>query len=711
MNKKLLKALPMLLCLLALPARALEYSFGEMDIQIKNRLSLGAGWRVEERDPQLIGKLNLNPALCDVDDCISLEGDPAPNQRLVDAPGAFLGHNGDDGNLNYDKGDIYTAVVKFNTEMTVGWRDWVFKAGAIAFYDAVNSDFDESHPNSRHQPARTRRGKDIEALAGQDVELGELYINSSFELGERRLDVTIGQQIISWGVANLVALNGLNEWNPPDARRLRQPGFQISELLRPIPAALLSFDLMPNLSLEAVYQFKWRPVLADPGGTYFSTVDALYRDNGYGLAGLGQFPEDPDGQHRLQHPIAPLLTDTYFTNTLGDDQEPDDGGQYGVRLNWFAEGINNGTEFGFYAMNYHSRLPYGSFYAAEESCLRDMQTNNVAEAFLVCEGFSGQLSGGTGREPLPLYTAQPFLEYPEDIQLYGVSFATNVGSWAIAGEYAYRPNLPVQVSLIDAGFMALAPGFPAQDIKIGLAGISQLEALSPLDDLLGLITSGTVGLGFPITVPAARNAIPSYLELYRGGPARGGDYVPGYERMAAHQLSINALRLIGNSNPLGADAIILMLELGAMYFPDMPDKDVLQFEGGSLQNSHYSPGADGTGLPNGEPDPRRINPSQQREGFADKFSMGYRALARLEYSDVFWGVNVNPFAVLFHDIKGTAPIPAQNFLEDRIELVGGLEFTYGQDWSANIVYQYLDGDEHFAIRDRDNIAIDIAYSF
>ena len=40
-----------------------------------------------------------------------------------------------------------------------------------------------------------------------------------------------------------------------------------------------------------------------------------------------------------------------------------------------------------------------------------------------------------------------FIEYPEDIRLYGVSFNTQLGTsgWALQGEYSFRDDAPLQV--------------------------------------------------------------------------------------------------------------------------------------------------------------------------------------------------------------------------------------------------------------------------
>ena len=52
------------------------------------------------------------------------------------------------------------------------------------------------------------------------------------------------------------------------------------------------------------------------------------------------------------------------------DNEARDSGQYGVAFRYYAEEFNNGTEFAFYFMNYHSKLPYVSTFATQASCAR-----------------------------------------------------------------------------------------------------------------------------------------------------------------------------------------------------------------------------------------------------------------------------------------------------------------------------------------------------
>lgn len=756
MNHLRIALLGLTLSGLPLGAQALEFNFGDIGISLVNRVSIGAQWRIEDRDPKLIGKLNLNPALCEGDDCISFQGNPEPNQRLVDAPGGFFADKVDDGNLNYDTGDIVAGLAKLTTDLSLNWGELTFKARGIAFFDEVNTGFDEFHPNNEdtapagaggYQPAYTERDAGAEGIVGNDVRLMDLALSYFMFLGDRGVSMTLGQTKLRWGEANLIAVNSLNEINPPDLRGLRQPGGQINEIFQPVPLVAISGDLFPDqgITAEAFYQLQWRPVIADPGGSFFADIDALYREGAYSYGGinLGFFPEDPlvydedqdrrRGQHRLQNPLAPLLTDTSFSAVVLQDGDqpidayrPDDEGQFGARLNWFAMDINNGTEFGFYFMKYHSRLPYLSFLAADRTPLRDSTTGSPLDVLLGCQV--------AGNDCLAIDTATAIVDYPSDITMYGLSFNTNIGKWSLAGEYSFRPDLPVQVSLPDVFFAALQPALPEEDIIIGLQGVTDalplLEGLSGtvggLDALVGGLTGAISGgaLDLPITVPGARSAVPDFVEtIYRGNTdidakiAADGEnyYIPGYIRQKVGQFALTGIRILGSSNPIASlvrsEQIINLIEVGFTHIVDMAPYDQVQLDGGSPNRTHASGGADGTGQPDGEPDPRSLNPTQQTDAFVDEFAWGYRLLSFFEYNDVVFGLNFKPFLAFFHDVEGFAPYPMQNFIEGRKEWLVGTEIFYGQRWSAKLQYNGMDGTRHFSRRDRDNVLVELSYTF
>src|SRR3546814_15801286 len=74
---------------------------------------------MQERDYRLIGKTNVpgQQDLCSKDSCISLTGDPEPNQRLVDARGAYGGVNGDNGDINYSQYDLVAASSRLSSDL------------------------------------------------------------------------------------------------------------------------------------------------------------------------------------------------------------------------------------------------------------------------------------------------------------------------------------------------------------------------------------------------------------------------------------------------------------------------------------------------------------------------------------------------------------------------------------------------------------------
>src|SRR3546814_17786700 len=77
----------LLLATSATQAVALEYDWNDTHFTLNNRYTFGAAIRMQERDYRLIGKTNVpgQQDLCSKDSCISLTGDPEPNQRRVDA--------------------------------------------------------------------------------------------------------------------------------------------------------------------------------------------------------------------------------------------------------------------------------------------------------------------------------------------------------------------------------------------------------------------------------------------------------------------------------------------------------------------------------------------------------------------------------------------------------------------------------------------------
>lgn len=553
-----------------LQAATFDFADGEGSFTFDTQLSVGGLWRMESRDPRLVGIVN------------------GGSSRSV---------NEDNGNLNYDKGDLVSAVLKgtHDVDLSYGNSGLFVRFGYAADLAAREKD---------ELPFEAHRRLDF------DAEMYDWYVRQSFTFGERTTNVRLGNQVVSWGEGALMQ-GGINAINPVDLQRLRVPGSELKEAFIPVPMVWASQQITDDISLEAFYQLKWRPFEIDPCGTYFSTTDVFCLGGKEAFVGFGRTPDrGPD------NPDA--ATDTSDVPRTGD-RDPREDGQFGVALRWLV----GDTEIGLYGMNYHSRLPIGSLTAAEP--------------------------GSSDALPVPISslrnasTATVFAEYPEDIQLYGISFNTSAPfGIALSGEYSYRPNLPVQISTTELTLAAL--GLPSQ--------------------------SGTDG---PNT--------------------QTGDYVKGYRSVEAHQLQLLALKAIPNI--LGAEQAVLLGEM-AYFFQDLPDG--ILFNGPGV----YIPGRSNSGtfkvsdlvsLPNFTyPNAIVANGSAQTTGYASKESFGFRLVGRLEYTDVFAGINLLPRLVYANDVFGVS----QFYNEGAQSVSVGLSATYLSAWNADISYTAFFGTREFA---------------
>ncbi|HWU68504.1 MAG TPA: DUF1302 domain-containing protein [Stenotrophobium sp.] len=675
------------LCLACGSAYALDYQWGDFGFTWKNRVSAGAAFRMQKPSGNLIGKLNIpgQQNLCAPDDCISFTGDPAPNQRLVDAAGSFFGGNSDNGEMNYQRYDVVAAASLLDTDFKVTYHDFMVRVRGFGFFDPVNNHFKEHHNNTLYQPAETRRSNDANRRIGKNFELMDAYGQYSFDAFDHHAVLSVGQQGIRWGESTLVAVNSIAEINPPSQANLYMPGIQFNELFLPVPSALLSVDVASGLTVDLMYQFGWRPVQFAAAGSFLSSSDIIGGGN-YVTIGLGQFPEDPDGKLKPAGVLGLISSTSFTAHMLPDDYgDPKNGGQYGAKVTYSADWLNGGTELGFYYLNYHSRLPYLSVFAANKSCARD--SANAAQAAIDCKGFNGTLNvAGLGLEPAPIDTIKPFFDYPEDIHMFGISFNTNVGTWSLAGEVSYRPNLPLQIQYSDVIFASIQPALPRkeQDLPLGVVNIS---------------------------LPSSREAAPDYLSVYRNTEIQPNQLIRGYQRFKVGQYDFTGIKAF-SSNPFGADQIIWIAEVGATQVFNLPSLDRLQIEGNSPLDTHHSPGADGTGQPNGQPDTHTFNPTQQNDGFATRFAWGLRSIVQMEYDNVMFGWNLKPQFIFSHDMTGIAPFPNQNFVQGTSQVIAGTDINVTQNLSGHVQYQwYFGGGRNNALIDRDNAAISVSYSF
>ncbi len=603
-------------------AAAIDFTWGENLVgTFDTTLSYGVSVRVDEIDENLIGKASLLPTAFQL---------PNAQQRLL--PGRFS-VNSDDGNRKYEDGDPFSNAVKVTSELSLNWGDnWGAFMRASYFYDFENADRDDLTELAKEK-------------VGEDFKFLDAFVFHNFNVLGRDGSFRLGQQVVSWGESTFIQ-QGINVINPVDVSKLRVAGSELKEAFLPVNMIWGSWNLDENVSIEALYMFEFEQTEPDPAGTYFSTNDFATLGGTYVMLNFGLVPQPVNNPE--------LFFDTCFNNGAGDtglpiplvrtgcsaavprapDRYPSDSGQYGAAMRIFAPGLND-TEFGLFYLRHHSRLPL--------------------------------ISGTTITTSSPT-SGRYFVEYPEDIDLFGVSFNTTLTSVGVAlqGEISYRPNAPLQLDDVEVLFAALSP-------------------LNPL-------------------VPQPFLRFSSQLGNF--GP---GVDIQGFERLEVSQWQFTATKLFAER--LGADQIAVVGEFGGTYVSDLPDQSVLRFQGDGTDTGGGGDVLGGFGR----------NPITQTNGFPTRYSWGYRLAARADYNSAFDSAfNLSPRLAFNHDVNGITPGPGGNFLEDRKSLTLGVEGTYLNSWAADLSYTRFfgaagrdqPGDAVLnLIHDRDFAAFTLRYSF
>lgn len=305
---------------------AFGFEWGDIEGSVNVLLSAGATFRAEETDYNLVSKRS-NPAFAGLgtgDEVLCADnqtgGDPnqesaslslpggttvdedilggcvlnaAEHQRFVDAQGAFT-QNTDQGNLNYDKGDVVHAAFKSTLDIDMTWESYGMFARVISFYDPTAVDYQETHIDTIHQPGSTLRSKAVEDDIGFSSRLEDFYFYGDWDLFDRTLSVKAGKQTVGWGESLTFVINSINSVNAPNVIRLNTPGLDLKELFTPTSIVKAGIDLTDNTAMELFYQLEWEPIIIPPSGSFFSTTDVGGTGGTYAMLSFAKEPEDPD---------------------------------------------------------------------------------------------------------------------------------------------------------------------------------------------------------------------------------------------------------------------------------------------------------------------------------------------------------------------------------------------------------------------------------
>ncbi|MCD4719191.1 MAG: DUF1302 domain-containing protein [Desulfobacula sp.] len=591
-------------------------------INLDTTLSWGAKWRLDDRDPDLIHVIN---------------------------GGNKAGANGDNGNLNFDKGLISNAI-KATSELEIKKDNFGLFVRGTAFYDY------EIMKNDREYVQLGEIGKE---QAGKDVELLDAYIWGAHDFGEVPVMLKVGEQVVNWGESVFIR-NGINAINPIDAGAIRVPGSEVREAL--IPEGMVNFSISPtlNTSIEAIYLYDWGETEADASGTYFSNNDWVTPDGFKAVLDQSPFGDMQDAS----------LDDTFMAIGRSATREASDQGQWGASFKAYVPALND-TEFGFFYLRYHSRLPLGS---ATTGTQAGAQTAGIiaasappigmavgvalaggatvpqaiaagtaagvaagapqesSQAIAATAATGGNVAATTGAYAADSYveTAKYYSEYPEDIQLFGVSFNTEAFGWGVQGEVSHRLDVPYQID--DAQLIAAA---------------------------MGAINANQ----------ANNNLIGNYQGQFETD-------IQGYLLYDVTQAQVALTKMFRPI--LGSDGGTFITEFGYTYVHDLPSEAILESPSGIVYDSG---------------------------------SWGYRSRLIFKYLNAIGPVNLFPRIGWNHDVKGSSPTPGRSFLEDRRAVMLGLKATY-QSWSFDVSYSnFFGAGKDNKINDRDFIGCSLKYSF
>ena len=659
--------------LVLVSGRALAVSFetesGELYGSWDTTVSYGQAWRLESRDQRIIATAH---------------------------GGVGRSPNIDDGNLNFDTG-IVSQAWKVITEIELNYKRFGgFIRGRGLFDFELESERTARTPLS--QAALDRVGSRAEVL--------DAFVWGRF--GDSvPVEVRVGEQVLSWGESTFIQ-NSINVINHIDVGAIRVPGAELREALLPQGMGWVSIGTSENTTLEGFYQYDWDDTKPEPVGSFFSGNDFVPEGGEVVVLGFGQWSD-------LGTDFRPLGGD-FISNFNHVSRDPirnaDDGGQFGAAFRWFLPKLGAGTELGFYFINYHSRLPLISARTGTQAGLGNgagaaTAVGAAAQGLAAGLGFdaavalAAQTAVGTAASLGGNYdlasataaatvgantalaggdvaglatsfgvdqfgqTAAYFTEFPEDIQLFGLSFNTSIGTTGIAwqGDFAYRQDVPLQLDDVEVLFAALSP-FEAAVGAGAFAAFGQLGAFGLNQEARGWVLRDT------------------------------------------YQFQTTFTKVFGPL--LGAQQGVLLWEGAVTFIDDFPDKLTGGPNGQGLRFN--GPGTSVSGNPNlvdahfGEIEP------QSR--FPDETSWGYRLVGRLDYFNLIGPWTVAPRFSWQHDVSGTTPGPGGNFVEDRKAFTFGIRGTYQNAWEIDLSYTTFSGASRYnLLNDRDFFAFNVKASF
>lgn len=552
-------------------------------------ISLGSSWRMQHANPTLYGQAN---------------------GQLLGLTNGTGNNTTDEGELNYQRGDQFSTPLKFFTEVEIkkgdagmllrgkAWYDYTLIHQNVRFGNQPNGWNGYSvATNTLGSPRPLSDAGFDKLLRFQGIELLDAYVYNKFEVGGKPLQVRLGNEVLNWGES--LFIQGVNQINPIDVPSYRKPGAELKEVFMPVPMVSASQSLGEYGTLEGFYQFHFKATPIEAGcGNYWSVAIGNISPNpaacnsGTVLAG-----SNPYGVYSGLS--IPTLQGRY----------PKNRGDLGLAYHINVRPLD--TELGLYAMKIDARIPTLSAHFGNYSNLGTISP--VAASW----------------------------DYVSDMKVIGMSAATNLHGWSIAGELSRTIDFPAQIDGNDLLYAALGSA--------------------------GLISPGhSIAFG-----PAGNLAVAA---------ASGNHFFNGGTPTNKSQINLNAVK-VGNGI-LGADQYVFVAEVGFQWnsLPDYrDDPNAIRYSRAFIFGPGSSPSYGGSTC-------GTLNISVagcQNDGYVTPFSWGYRVKGILTYNNTLIdGLIMQPSIFFSQDVKGYS-VDSQ-FLQDRRSLGLGTQFTFNNMYSLDL---------------------------
>jgi hypothetical protein len=364
--------------------------------------------------------------------------------------GQILGNpNFDDGDRNFGNGSIVTDRLDLLSEFDVVYqRSYGFRASYAAWWDGAYNSLDNTNTATANtlvnglpvagvlSPYTKRYSK------GVSGEWLDAFGFANFDVAGAPVSVKLGQHTVFWGDSLLLggAVHSVSyAQNSLDLQKaFTTPGSEAKELYRPKGGITLQVQPTSELSVAGQWFYNWQAVRVPESGNYLTINDGLNFGGDSLILGANPFAAAVPG--------APSLLRAWNTQTVPPSRTSGSIGDFGLSARWSPAWLD-GT-LGFYGRNATDILPQtyltqgfaalpgptctaiGGIIVAPGACIINPAATNVAD--LTQKGKAGT------------YTQA----YGDNIHIYGITLAKNIGGVSVGAEVSYRQNMPLNSIII-----------------------------------------------------------------------------------------------------------------------------------------------------------------------------------------------------------------------------------------------------------------------